>query len=678
MNQEKLESAKNLFFIALGIDIAVTALVVASDLWGEGILKDMAAGTSIPDQSTLSTMAFWDSFGKVMILTVIGVGLGLVKWLNTCYSFAKEFIGATGFKNERWTAAGWIIPVFNWFKPYQVLNEIFKAGSPTYVTPDDWKKVSGSGLLLTWWVFYAVTHFIGWIASKQMFRSSMRDDITLSQSIKLVEFHILFCVVSLLIAGLWFLVADHLTRRLVDRKRIGLNPILQAQPIAVSQSVPSRNSAPTEPAAPPPGSIQWSARQAAGTTSQAATNAVQFVNQAETPTPKPLSESTEEDFWATAMTEVETGQRRPGVWAKAFAECDGDETKAKVGYLKSRVQQLTEAHMALLAQMEVERQKVSAKVLADAVEQQREMAPVIAKFKSSDYLSISQIGRLVRYATVDPQLVHLTDRVGGNSLLHLCAKNEMIEEVNALLLAGADPNRSNSAGSRPGSLTTNSLILQLCNGLKVSQERLKVMINPPMGFCPNCDDVIPAEVQTCPTCQAMVGPSSSWQVRCLDEVQMVSELKSSYLEKRPTLNQVKYLVAASTRDSTLVSLADPHKYKATLLHWCAHYGLIEQAHVLLAHGANAKAKNSQGRLPYEGCENKELSQVLSRAAELTAAPHAGLLEAVINGNWSSAKTMLDDGVKPTGCDEEDRSLLDHARARNDTLMISLLESYGST
>jgi hypothetical protein len=159
MNQEKLESAKSLFFIALGIDIAVTALVVASDLWGEGILKDMAGGTSIPDQSTLSTMAFWDSFGNVMILTVIGVGLGLVNWLNTCYSFAKEFIGATGFKNERWTAAGWIIPVFNWFKPYQVLNEIFKAGSPTYVTPDDWKKDSGSGLLMTWWVFYAVTHF---------------------------------------------------------------------------------------------------------------------------------------------------------------------------------------------------------------------------------------------------------------------------------------------------------------------------------------------------------------------------------------------------------------------------------------------------------------------------------------------------------------------------------------
>lgn len=40
-----------------------------------------------------------------------------------------------------------------------------------------------------------------------------------------------------------------------------------------------------------------------------------FANDA--PTPMPLSSSTEEDFWAAAMTEVETGQRRTGVWAKA-------------------------------------------------------------------------------------------------------------------------------------------------------------------------------------------------------------------------------------------------------------------------------------------------------------------------------------------------------------------------
>ncbi len=58
----------------------------------------------------------------------------------------------------------------------------------------------------------------------------------------------------------------------------------------------------------------------------------------DTPPVNPLA-PTEEDHWATAITELESGQRRPGVWAKAYAEADGDETKTKVAYLKARVQQ---------------------------------------------------------------------------------------------------------------------------------------------------------------------------------------------------------------------------------------------------------------------------------------------------------------------------------------------------
>ena len=52
---------------------------------------------------------------------------------------------------------------------------------------------------------------------------------------------------------------------------------------------------------------------------------------------------TEEDHWATALAELDEGKRRPGVWAKAFADSDGDEVRAKVAYLKTRMQQLTSA-----------------------------------------------------------------------------------------------------------------------------------------------------------------------------------------------------------------------------------------------------------------------------------------------------------------------------------------------
>lgn len=47
------------------------------------------------------------------------------------------------------------------------------------------------------------------------------------------------------------------------------------------------------------------------------------------------------DPWASAMAEVENLQQRDaGLWAKCFAEADGDEPRAKAAYIKVRVAKL--------------------------------------------------------------------------------------------------------------------------------------------------------------------------------------------------------------------------------------------------------------------------------------------------------------------------------------------------
>jgi uncharacterized RDD family membrane protein YckC len=52
---------------------------------------------------------------------------------------------------------------------------------------------------------------------------------------------------------------------------------------------------------------------------------------------KPINE---EVFWEQAANEVESAQRKAGLWAKCFVEASGDENKTKVEYLKQRVSQL--------------------------------------------------------------------------------------------------------------------------------------------------------------------------------------------------------------------------------------------------------------------------------------------------------------------------------------------------
>ena len=61
------------------------------------------------------------------------------------------------------------------------------------------------------------------------------------------------------------------------------------------------------------------------------------------PSGKGVKQPTEEDHWGTALAELGGGNRQQGVWAKAFADSDGDEVRAKVAYLKARVPQLSSA-----------------------------------------------------------------------------------------------------------------------------------------------------------------------------------------------------------------------------------------------------------------------------------------------------------------------------------------------
>ncbi len=340
MNNKNLLHSKKLFFISLGIDMLVTALVTISAFWTLGTLQDIRNGTQEVSPSLISTLEFWENFSRLTILTVICVGLALVKWLNACYRYAKDAIGATGFQNEGWTAAAWIVPLLNLFKPYKVINEIYRAGSPGYQTPDGWKQESRSGLLLIWWVFWAFTHFVMWMITKEMLKKSFRDDVTFNQIVSMYETQVGACVISLVVAVLWFVVANHLTGRLLARSPVNVaaaspitsgdnepstptdQPTYQAAP-----SVPLAPLAPTQPVAPLPDAV---AKPRSGA--------------------KVVSDQIDEEaIYAAIAEEMETGNTDRGLWTKLFAECDGDEGRTKVAYIRERAARLISAEAARLS-----------------------------------------------------------------------------------------------------------------------------------------------------------------------------------------------------------------------------------------------------------------------------------------------------------------------------------------
>ena len=295
MNNEKLEGAKNLLFIALGIDIAVTAVVVITDLLALNILHDVNVGVSTLDQINASNIDLWASFSTTMILTMIGVGCAISHWLGKCYEYSKETLRAKGFVQEGWKTWGWIVPGMDIFKPYQVLSEVYKMGAADSEDGKGWKKSSGSGMLLGWWIFWVTAHAVMWGVSKQLLKARL-DDITLKDGVGMYYVSIAACVISLVVAGLWFVVAGSLTRRLLNRS------------VSVADSTrPIRSEVTHQPT----GSLLPS-RPRAMQPDQAPTSP----DQQKTPAAVTAAAVSDEELWARALAEVDSAARRPGLWAK--------------------------------------------------------------------------------------------------------------------------------------------------------------------------------------------------------------------------------------------------------------------------------------------------------------------------------------------------------------------------
>lgn len=240
--------------------------------------------------------------------------------------------------------------------------------------------------------------------------------------------------------------------------------------------------------------------------------------------PIPVDSSEEEDMYAAAFGEIQAGTTRPGLWAKALAETDGDEGKCKALYIRLRVHQIKE---------EVRRLQDQAKEAAVSVSQKRDQAfeslvaalaatgyrarkgdsgwtvheplggreklknddalieyasgkisipeelrvfvepkanldppeVICGKFLRSVLVSAAEVRVLVDMAESNLQLVSHASRINGNTLLHLCAQFGLEYSAGKLVALGARLDAPNGNGRKPAELAnTDSLRHLLTRG----------------------------------------------------------------------------------------------------------------------------------------------------------------------------------------------------------------------
>lgn len=167
----------------------------------------------------------------------------------------------------------------------------------------------------------------------------------------------------------------------------------------------------------------------------------------------------DEELWEIAAEEVAGPSRRAGLWAKAFAESNGDEAQAKVRYLKWRVEQLQhEEAMRQIAADTAKRdrslvehaaQKRAAEIQAAKRDAQK-VETFRRRMKELDVMPEQDIlAYLGAISPVDlPIVLSVRNEVGG-TLLHIASREGFEGLTELLLVKGVDPSLPGPDGLLP-------------------------------------------------------------------------------------------------------------------------------------------------------------------------------------------------------------------------------------
>jgi hypothetical protein len=139
--------------IAFAVLIGLDLVAVVSDYAQISLLQGIKDGLPFTHAETTANDL---RVGIIAFLHFAALLTASIIFLTWIYRAHKNLV-ALGVNNlrcsPRWAVGYYFIPYFSFFRPFQVMKEIWKASGPL-TTVDSWKKSPSSPLVTGWWALY--------------------------------------------------------------------------------------------------------------------------------------------------------------------------------------------------------------------------------------------------------------------------------------------------------------------------------------------------------------------------------------------------------------------------------------------------------------------------------------------------------------------------------------------
>ena len=140
-------------WVAVGFDVAEIQLIGRQGL---GLATDN-------DRAAHGVVREWVFVAQVT--AAAATSIAFMTWLYRCRVNLRAF-GTRRLRYSRnWAVLGFLIPVLNLIRPYQVAREVWQASDPSTTDPFEWKQVKLPFLFHAWWgcfVAFVLFKLLAW------------------------------------------------------------------------------------------------------------------------------------------------------------------------------------------------------------------------------------------------------------------------------------------------------------------------------------------------------------------------------------------------------------------------------------------------------------------------------------------------------------------------------------
>lgn len=161
-------------WVAVGFDIAEIRLLMRQEM-------GIATATEKAAHAVVGEVVL-----QVQMTLLAATAIAFMTWLYRCRANLRAF-GTRHLRYRRhWAVFGFLIPVVNLVRPYQVIREVWQASDPSTTSPLDWKTVKPPLLLRAWWVtfvaflvFKILAWWMMWSSAYDLTRLQIADGVLL-------------------------------------------------------------------------------------------------------------------------------------------------------------------------------------------------------------------------------------------------------------------------------------------------------------------------------------------------------------------------------------------------------------------------------------------------------------------------------------------------------------------